>query len=188
MTLSRYVDGADEVITQMAQLLVQLVNLTPQGMANLRATDPDHALVLLQEGETFLPIVAEMAEAYRKAGYERSGARSTTSRKSTSSPLSNLAPRPPRRTDTQVACSTWLSQVAGRHRRCAAACREGCWRLPPPRSRDAADLDFPRLSARGLATSSAPSFRVVWCLNRRPPSCRYENPGVRDAERNDVGD
>ena len=73
MTFSRYVDGADEVITQMAQLLVQLVNLTPQGMANLRATDPDHALLLLQEGEKYLPISVEMAEAYRKAGYERSG-------------------------------------------------------------------------------------------------------------------
>jgi hypothetical protein len=68
MTLSRYVDGADEVITQMAQLLVQLVNLTPQGMANLRATDPDHALVLLQEGETFLPMSPEMARRNRELG------------------------------------------------------------------------------------------------------------------------
>ena len=68
MTLSRYVDGADEVITQMAQLLIQLVNLTPQGMANLRATDPDHALVLLQEGETFLPTSPEMARRNRELG------------------------------------------------------------------------------------------------------------------------
>jgi hypothetical protein len=68
MTLLRYADGADDVITQMAQLLVRLVDLTPQGMANLRATDPDHALVLLHDGESFLPVSPAMAKRYKELG------------------------------------------------------------------------------------------------------------------------
>jgi hypothetical protein len=73
ITLARLATPADDVIKQMAELLVKLVNLTPPGMDRLRVTDPDHALLLLEEGQKYLPVSVEMAEAYRKAGYESSG-------------------------------------------------------------------------------------------------------------------
>ena len=68
MTLLRHATPEDDVITQMAQLLVRLVELTPPGMANLRATNPDHALLLLQEGEKSMPTTPAMAQRYRDAG------------------------------------------------------------------------------------------------------------------------
>jgi hypothetical protein len=73
ITLARLATPADDIIKQMAELLVKLVNLTPPGMDKLRVTDPDHALLLLEEGEEYFPVSVEMAEAYRKAGYESSG-------------------------------------------------------------------------------------------------------------------
>lgn len=69
VTLARLATPADDVIKRMAELLVEFVNLTPPGMANLRVTDPDHALLLLQEGEQFLPVSPAMAERQRKAGH-----------------------------------------------------------------------------------------------------------------------
>lgn len=68
ITLMRHATPEDDVITQMAQLLVRLVELTPPGMANLRATNPDHALLLLQEGEREMPTSPAMAQRYRDAG------------------------------------------------------------------------------------------------------------------------
>ena len=73
ITLARLATPADDVIKQMAELLVKLVNLTPPGMDKLRVTDPDHALLLLEEGESYLPISVAMADAYRKAGHPSSG-------------------------------------------------------------------------------------------------------------------
>ena len=64
----RHATPADDIITQMAQLLVRLVELTPPGMANLRATNPEHALLLLQEGDNAMSDRTTIAQGYRDAG------------------------------------------------------------------------------------------------------------------------
>ena len=70
MTLARPPTPADDVITQMAELLVELVKLTPPGMAKLRATDPDHALLLLAGRRRVpAPSASPWPSAYRKAGH-----------------------------------------------------------------------------------------------------------------------
>jgi hypothetical protein len=68
ITLMRHATAADDVIIKMAELLVQLVELTPPGLANLRATDPDHALLLLKEGDNLMRDRIAIAQRYRDAG------------------------------------------------------------------------------------------------------------------------
>ena len=63
-TMARFVGPADEVITGMAALLVELVKLTPLGMQRLREADPDEALRLLAEGDQ---IVRPLIEKHRES-------------------------------------------------------------------------------------------------------------------------
>ncbi len=50
-TLAQYADARDNVITQMASLLVELVKLTPTGWAYLLDTDPQAAIERIAEGD-----------------------------------------------------------------------------------------------------------------------------------------
>jgi len=54
INLARHASPADDVITNMAELLLRLVRLTPGGMDRLRQSDPQAALVLLEEGDEYL--------------------------------------------------------------------------------------------------------------------------------------
>jgi hypothetical protein len=68
VTLARLASPGDEVITKMAQLLVELVKLTPQGYNELRETDPGQALALLTEGDRLVANLTREAERRRDAG------------------------------------------------------------------------------------------------------------------------
>ena len=50
-TLVEYATPGEQTIKKMAELLVELVKLTPIGFDQLRATDPDEALRLLAQGD-----------------------------------------------------------------------------------------------------------------------------------------
>jgi hypothetical protein len=63
----------DDVITNMAQLLVQLAKLTPLGYNKLRDTDPHQALALLAEGGQLVETLTKDAERRRKTGKPSSG-------------------------------------------------------------------------------------------------------------------
>lgn len=54
INLARHASPADDVITNMAELLLRLVRLTPGGMDRLRQSDPRAALLLLEEGDKYL--------------------------------------------------------------------------------------------------------------------------------------
>jgi len=73
ITLARHATPTDDVIQQMAQLLVQLVNLTPIGLNRLRELDPDQALALLAEGDQHLQPHLMAAEARRRDGRPSAG-------------------------------------------------------------------------------------------------------------------
>jgi hypothetical protein len=68
VTLARLAGPGDEVITNMAQLLVELVKLTPQGYNTLRDTDPAQALALLTEGDQLVANLTREAERRRNSG------------------------------------------------------------------------------------------------------------------------
>jgi hypothetical protein len=68
VTLARLAGPGDEVITKMAQLLVELVKLTPQGYNTLRDTDPAQALALLTEGDKLVANLTREAERRRNSG------------------------------------------------------------------------------------------------------------------------
>ncbi len=51
VTLVEQATPGEETITKMAQLLVELVKLTPIGFDQLRRSDPDEALRLLAKGD-----------------------------------------------------------------------------------------------------------------------------------------
>ena len=84
ITLARHATPADDVIKQMAELLVKLVNLTPPGMDKLRVTDPDHALLLLEEGEQLPRRSASPWPTHTGRPATPAAAASTTSKPSTS--------------------------------------------------------------------------------------------------------
>jgi hypothetical protein len=65
VTLARLAGPEDDVITNMARLLVQLVKLTPVGYNKLRDTDPDQALALLAEGDQLVANLTTAAERRR---------------------------------------------------------------------------------------------------------------------------
>jgi hypothetical protein len=67
VTLARLAGPGDEVITKMAQLLVDLVKLTPQGYNTLRDTDPEQALAILTEGDQLVANLTREAERRRQA-------------------------------------------------------------------------------------------------------------------------
>lgn len=73
ITLARHATPADDVITDMARLLVELVKLTPLGFAKLRDTDPDQALTLLAEAEGHLDTHLAAAAERRREGRPSSG-------------------------------------------------------------------------------------------------------------------
>ncbi len=59
-TLARFAGPEDDVIASMAALLVELVKLSPVGLARLQETDPDEALELLAEGDELVrPLIAQ---------------------------------------------------------------------------------------------------------------------------------
>jgi hypothetical protein len=66
--LARLASPGDEVITKMAQLLVELVKLTPMGYNKLRETNPEQALALLTEGDRLVANLTREAERRRQAG------------------------------------------------------------------------------------------------------------------------
>jgi hypothetical protein len=68
VTLARHVSPGDEVITEVARLLVRLVKLTPLGFAKLRDADPDEALALLAEGDEHLGPHLAAANERRRDG------------------------------------------------------------------------------------------------------------------------
>jgi hypothetical protein len=68
VTLTRLAGPEDDVITNMARLLVQLAKLTPLGYNKLRDTDPDQALALLAEGDELVETLTKDAERRRKTG------------------------------------------------------------------------------------------------------------------------
>ena len=68
VTLARHVSPGDEVITEMARLLAELVKTTPLGFAKLRDTDPDEALALLAEGDSHLEPHLAAADERRREG------------------------------------------------------------------------------------------------------------------------
>lgn len=68
VTLARLAGPEDDVITNMARLLVQLVKLTPIGYNKLRDTDPEQALALLAEGDQLVANLTKDAERRRSAG------------------------------------------------------------------------------------------------------------------------
>ena len=70
VTLARLAGPGDEVITKMAQLLVELVKLTPQGYNTLRDTDPAQALAVLTEGDQLVANLTREAERRRERGDE----------------------------------------------------------------------------------------------------------------------
>jgi hypothetical protein len=65
VTLARLAGPEDDVITNMAQLLVQLVKLTPLGYNKLRDADPDQALAILAEGDQLVANLTTAAERRR---------------------------------------------------------------------------------------------------------------------------
>ena len=67
VTLAPLAGPGDEVITKMAQLLVELVKLTPQGYNALRDSDPDQALALLTEGDKLVANLTREAERRRES-------------------------------------------------------------------------------------------------------------------------
>jgi hypothetical protein len=73
VTLARLAGPEDDVITNMARLLVQLAKLTPIGFNKLRDTDPDEALALLAEGDGLVETLTKEAERRRKAGRPSGG-------------------------------------------------------------------------------------------------------------------
>jgi hypothetical protein len=73
VTLARLAGPEDEVITNMARLLVQLAKLTPLGYNKLRDTDPDQALSLLAEGDQLVGTLTKDAERRRKVGQPSGG-------------------------------------------------------------------------------------------------------------------
>jgi hypothetical protein len=73
VTLARFAGPADDVITSMAALLVELVKLTPLGAAHLRETDPDEALELLAEGDRLVRPLIRSAKERREQGMKSSG-------------------------------------------------------------------------------------------------------------------
>jgi hypothetical protein len=68
VTLARLASPGDEVITKMAQLLVELVKLTPMGYNKLREMNPEQALALLTEGDQLVANLTREAERRRQAG------------------------------------------------------------------------------------------------------------------------
>jgi hypothetical protein len=73
VTLARLAGPEDDVITNMARLLVELAKLTPLGYNKLRDTDPDQALALLAEGDQLVENVTKQAERRRKTGRPSNG-------------------------------------------------------------------------------------------------------------------
>jgi hypothetical protein len=73
VTLTRLAGPEDDVITNMARLLVQLAKLTPLGFNKLRDTDPDQALALLAEGDELVETLTKGAERRRKTGKPSGG-------------------------------------------------------------------------------------------------------------------
>jgi hypothetical protein len=72
-TLARQASPGDEVITQMAALLVDLVKLTPLGFNSLRDTSPQEALELLARGDNDVQNAVAYAEQRRAAGERSEG-------------------------------------------------------------------------------------------------------------------
>ena len=72
-TLARQASPGDEVITKMAALLVDLVELTPLGFNSLRDTSPQEALELLARGDNDVQNAVAYAEQRRAAGERSEG-------------------------------------------------------------------------------------------------------------------
>jgi hypothetical protein len=68
VTLAELVAPGDEVITNMAQLLVELLKLTPRGFQQLRDRDPDEALALLTQADQLVSNLTSEAERRRQRG------------------------------------------------------------------------------------------------------------------------
>lgn len=73
VTLARLAGPEDAAITTMAQLLIQLVKLTPLGYNKLRDADPDEALALLAEGDQLVDNLTKDAQRRRASGRTSSG-------------------------------------------------------------------------------------------------------------------
>jgi hypothetical protein len=74
--LARRATPADDVIQQMAGLLVDLVKLTPTGFQALAEQDPDSALRLLAEANDHVQPIIERNEAALQSGHDSSGVQS----------------------------------------------------------------------------------------------------------------
>jgi hypothetical protein len=72
-TLAERATPSEDTITKMAELLVELVKLTPLGYDQLRRTDPDEALRLLARGDQLVQPALRAREVTRPAGPSRGG-------------------------------------------------------------------------------------------------------------------
>jgi len=63
VTLVHQMNPGDEAVVRMAQALIELVKLTPEGYLKLRDADPDQALKILADGDRLVaPFLADAAE------------------------------------------------------------------------------------------------------------------------------
>jgi transcriptional regulator with XRE-family HTH domain len=74
VTLARHGSHAERVVTRMAEMLVELVNLTPHGFDQLRQSNPDEALRLLAKGDKLVePMLRSRLAADGIAGFTPAG-------------------------------------------------------------------------------------------------------------------
>jgi len=73
VTLAQLAGPEDDAIMRLADVLVQLIRLTPQGYQKLRDTDPETALAVLTEGDALVDGLTSAAEERRKSGMSSSG-------------------------------------------------------------------------------------------------------------------
>lgn len=73
VTLAMRAGPHDEAVRKMAEVLVELVRLTPEGFLKLRGKDPDEALRILAEGDRLVAPFTAAAEEKRRAGEPSEG-------------------------------------------------------------------------------------------------------------------